>query len=698
MVGAGHAPCVPGNHENKLVRALPGRQRHGQPRARADAGPARRRGRRVPYCSSRVLRRPGLPPGARRRPAGRRARRPQGGLPRAGVGAGAIVRALRRHHRRDRRVRACPCGCPGPTTTAAGRWCSTGTRRRSSRSGSTTRMCLDTGCVFGGQLTALRYPEKEVVSVPAEQVWYEPAKPLPRRRTPVRQPDDLAITDVLGKRGVETRLAGRVTVREENAAGALEVMSRFALEPRGCSTCRRRWHRARTSPDGDLLEHPRGGLRRLPRRVACGEVICEEKHMGSRAVALVCRSATWPTGGSAPPTGGAAPSTPAPVGRSSTARLTESLLLTARGRRSTAAGLWAELDTDWLLLDCELLPWSAKAEELLRDAVRRGRRGGSGCTAGCRSRSWRRPRARRRRRRAARPYARLGRPTQRLSRDAYRRYVWPTDGLDGVQLAPFQLLATEGRPGRTATTAGTSSWRTGWSRPTPSWSGRPAGSSSTWPTTPRSRPAWSGGRSSPRPAARAWWSSRWPTWCGPARAGRSRASRSAAGSTCGSSTAPTTPSRPTSSGCAPRNLGHKRSLAAREYALGHRVARACRRGRAAVAGARAGVRRARAGVRAGRPSTVTGGVQNPMASRSSRTVLRPGRGSALRISRWLTALGHPWAASVRALSSGRQCSSTRRRAVLEVGDHLLRADDPDPAAGAAGVGGQLAAAAGGDHQ
>ena len=29
-------------------------------------------------------------------------------------------------------------------------------------------------------------------------------------------------------------------------------------------------------------------------------------------------------------------------------------------------GLWAELETDWLVLDCELLPWSAKAEELLR--------------------------------------------------------------------------------------------------------------------------------------------------------------------------------------------------------------------------------------------------------------------------------------------------------------------------------------------
>src|SRR5690242_13126142 len=91
-------------------------------------------------------------------------------------------------------------------------------------------MCLDTGCVFGGRLTALRYPERELVSVPAEKVWYEPARPFPATGAG-RAPDDLAITDVLGRRVVETRLAGNVTVREENAAGALEVMSRFALEP-----------------------------------------------------------------------------------------------------------------------------------------------------------------------------------------------------------------------------------------------------------------------------------------------------------------------------------------------------------------------------------------------------------------------------------------------------------------------------------
>ena len=38
-------------------------------------------------------------------------------------------------------------------------------------------ICLDTGCVFGGKLTALRYPECELVSVEAKCVYAEPARP-----------------------------------------------------------------------------------------------------------------------------------------------------------------------------------------------------------------------------------------------------------------------------------------------------------------------------------------------------------------------------------------------------------------------------------------------------------------------------------------------------------------------------------------
>lgn len=39
-------------------------------------------------------------------------------------------------------------------------------------------ICIDTGCVFGGALTALRYPERELVSVPARAEHYPPVRPL----------------------------------------------------------------------------------------------------------------------------------------------------------------------------------------------------------------------------------------------------------------------------------------------------------------------------------------------------------------------------------------------------------------------------------------------------------------------------------------------------------------------------------------
>ena len=39
-------------------------------------------------------------------------------------------------------------------------------------------LCIDTGCVFGGRLTALRYPEKEIVSVQALAQYYQPTRPI----------------------------------------------------------------------------------------------------------------------------------------------------------------------------------------------------------------------------------------------------------------------------------------------------------------------------------------------------------------------------------------------------------------------------------------------------------------------------------------------------------------------------------------
>ena len=233
---------------------------------------------------------------------------------------------------------------------------------------------VDTGCVFGGRLTALRYPENEPVSVPAARVYYEPVRPLGGgaqdgdrvASTNDRAANLLDIDDVTGKRVVATRLHGNVTVREDHAAAALEVMSRFALDPRWLVYLPPTISPCETSNLPGLLEHP-AEVFDYYRNNGVSSVVCEEKHMGSRAVVVVGRhaDAIERRFGIASESAGTCYTR---TGR----RFFEDPVLKAqfleRIRASCAqSGLWEDLETDWVVLDCELMPWSMKAQELLRE-------------------------------------------------------------------------------------------------------------------------------------------------------------------------------------------------------------------------------------------------------------------------------------------------------------------------------------------
>ena len=69
-------------------------------------------------------------------------------------------------------------------------------------------ICIDTGCVFGGRLTALRYPEKELVHVDARRVYYEPAKPstpTPNRPPPPSAPAATCSTSPTSRASASSR-------------------------------------------------------------------------------------------------------------------------------------------------------------------------------------------------------------------------------------------------------------------------------------------------------------------------------------------------------------------------------------------------------------------------------------------------------------------------------------------------------------
>ena len=308
-------------------------------------------------------------------------------------------------------------------------------------------ICIDTGCVFGGRLTALRYPERELVAVSARRRYYEPVRPLRAVKsdglTAQQEQDDLLdLEDVVGKRIIETRLNRSITVREENAVAALEVMSRFAANPKWLIYLPPTMSPSETSKADGFLERPEEALEYF-RRVGVEAVVCEEKHMGSRAVVVIARDP-----GAARSRFGVDDGTRGIVytrtGRQFFADGSlQAAVLDQLGAALEKAGFWSEFNSDWFCLDCEVMPWSVKAEDLLRTQY--APTGAAATTALSAAQAL-----------VAKVAARgldveelgnslrerMGAAQQYV--EAYRRYCWPVNGIEDIRVAPFHLLASEG--------------------------------------------------------------------------------------------------------------------------------------------------------------------------------------------------------------------------------------------------------------
>lgn len=306
---------------------------------------------------------------------------------------------------------------------------------------------IDTGCVFGGRLTALRWPERELVSVPASRTYYEPAKPFlpPEDAAPSvdqdRPPFLLDVDDVAGKRIIHTGLARSVTVREDNAAAAIEVMSRFAIDPRWLVYLPPTMAPTATSNRPDALEYPEQAFAEY-RVDGIPQVICEEKHMGSRAIVIVCRDPAVANArfGIDSEEGGVIYTR---TGRPFLSNPSDSAATLSRVRAACdATGLWDSLSSDWVLLDCELMPWSAKAIDLIR---RQYAALGAAAQAGLEASITALEQAQGRGLDVAELLDSQRRRTEHVHRyiDAYRRYVWPVKNVADLRLAPFHVLAAE---------------------------------------------------------------------------------------------------------------------------------------------------------------------------------------------------------------------------------------------------------------
>ncbi|MGI9595224.1 MAG: polynucleotide kinase-phosphatase, partial [Acidimicrobiales bacterium] len=448
MVSAGNALCVAGNHEAKLVRALKGREvqaTHGLTESLEQLA-GRSEGRRAEITDfldglishyvlddgQLVVCHAGLPERFHNRSSGRvrsfclygetTGETDEFGLP--------VRYQWAADYRGDAAV------VYGHTSVPSPEWIN-------------NTICLDTGAVFGGSLSALRWPERELVSVDAAAQYYQPIKPLVAERN---DPLLLELSDVTGRRHIETGLMGRLAIAEERNAAALELTSRFTVDPRWLAYLPPTMAPVATAADGPLLERPAEAFSYYAGQ-GLTEVVCQEKHMGSRAVVIVARNPDVLVDrfGIDRSTAGAGSDEAESAGMIITRTGRQFFDDEALGRRVVArlagaldkADAWSRHGTDWFILDGELLPWSAKAGPLIRRTY------ASVAAAG---RLW-----------APATIEALKAASDRgvdgldevlamteqkgeaidAFRTAYRHYVTPDDGLRGTSFAPFTILATE---------------------------------------------------------------------------------------------------------------------------------------------------------------------------------------------------------------------------------------------------------------
>ena len=305
-------------------------------------------------------------------------------------------------------------------------------------------ICIDTGCVFGGKLTALRWPERELVSIDAKEEYSEPVKPLGISDDVTAQQENdriLFFDELVGKKRIETRYKNTVVVPAANAAAALEVVSRFSVDPRWLIYVPPTMAPPPTTETGPYLEHPEQAIEYFVNR-GVTDLIAEEKHMGSRALMVICRDKEYAKkrfGVEDEKQGIVYTRTGRPFFKDDDF---EQEMIERFAKSLTEAKFWDVFHSDWFLLDMEIMPWSAKAQELLQ------RQYGPTAEAALMSSQ------------ALIDVVRFGREVVGLDavlekvqkqnenarkfKETMEGYCWQATNIEDYRIAPFHILASEG--------------------------------------------------------------------------------------------------------------------------------------------------------------------------------------------------------------------------------------------------------------
>lgn len=214
-----------------------------------------------------------------------------------------------------------------------------------------------------------------------------------------------------------------------------------------------------TSKTEGVLEYPTEAFSHY-RSVGVPKVVCEQKHMGSRAVVIICRDKDVVSKRFGILNDGIGIVYTRTGRRFFEDRKMEQELVTIIRTAMNKTGFWDEFKTDWACFDCELMPWSAKAQQLLQTQYAAV---GSAAHEAFRQsisvlelastrhdmvKTFQVPE-----KSSAKPadvdniLSRYRDRSAMIAKyiTAYQQYCWHVTSLNDLKLAPFHVLATEGK-------------------------------------------------------------------------------------------------------------------------------------------------------------------------------------------------------------------------------------------------------------
>lgn len=295
---------------------------------------------------------------------------------------------------------------------------------------------IDQGVVFGGRLTAFRYPEQTIVQVEAKQD-YAQVDDNPLAMLEAKRLDPPNIGKFMNGYTVETEAIGAVKVSKETALPSIDLVSHHTvpleelvyIPPTMSPT-------PKPAAEEGYLEHPNEAIAYY-RELGITRLIAEKKHMGSRAILLLFKNED--------------------AAEQAIGRRTKGIIYTRSGRRFfeseqelevvtrlhqslTSNDYFTSHQTEFVLLDAEILPWNLKARELIRhqyahvaeqalldrEQLKRSLESAVDRVDGVRE--W---------------YREVSQKLEQAEtfKQAFQTYCWDVEDLNAIKIAPFHVLA-----------------------------------------------------------------------------------------------------------------------------------------------------------------------------------------------------------------------------------------------------------------